>query len=210
MKTRYKSELLSEIKARVKNGELIVYPTDTVYGLGVSIHDVDAIKRVYEVKSRAFSSPLIALVSKKENVKKIAELGENSLLVERLIDEFWPGALTIILEKKDTIPSEMVSCTNTVGIRMPKLDISLEIIEACGGVLATTSANISGRPSAKRYGDLDEELLKLVDIKVDGGNCPLGIESTIIDMRSEPRIIRLGGIPKEEIEKILGMKIKEQ
>jgi L-threonylcarbamoyladenylate synthase len=206
----YERKKLPEISDRVKKGELIVYPTDTVYGLGATIDNLDAIERIYKVKSRAFSSPLIALVSKKESVKKIAELGENREAVEKLMDAFWPGALTIILEKKDVIPAEMVSGTNTVGIRMPNLDISLEIIEACGGILATTSANISGNPSAKCFEDLDEKLLERIDIEIDGGSCIVGIESTILDMRNEPKIIRMGGISKENIEKILGMKIKEQ
>lgn len=210
MKMSKNSKFLLEISKRVCSGELIVYPTDTVYGLGATIHNVEAVKKVYAIKSRAFSSPLIALVSKKENIEKVAELGENRELVEKLVDVFWPGALTIILKKKKIIPSEMVSDTDTVGVRMPALDISIEIIEACGGVLATTSANISGKPSVSSYGKLDEELLKQVDIKIDGGDCPLGIESTIIDMRSEPKIIRSGGIPKREIEKILEIKIKEQ
>ena len=210
MEIKYNKAELSKISKGVSKGELVVYPTDTVYGLGASIYNVDAIKRVYQVKTWSFSSPLIALVSRKENVKKIAELGKNIELVEKLIDEFWPGALTIILNKKDAIPLEMVSHTNTVGVRMPNLDISLEVIEACGGILATTSANISGKPSVKSYDELDSELMKKVDIKIDGGICPLGIESTILDMREEPTILRMGGVPKEKLEKILGMKIKEQ
>lgn len=98
----------------------------------------------------------------------------------------------------------MVSGGESIGVRMPNHPLALDIIRACGGILATTSANISGEPSPKRFSDVSEEFKKRVDILVDGGACNLGIESTIIDMREKPFILRHGGISKEEIEKIIG------
>lgn len=195
---------LSAIAKRVKSGEVIVYPTDTVYGVGTIIEKEDALKKIYSAKERTFSSPLIALVSDESGVEKIAYIDKNKDQIKKLIKYFWPGALTIILDKKENVPSIMLSGGESIGVRMPNHPIALEIIEACGGILATTSANISGEPSPKKFSEVSEEFKKRVEIVVDGGVCNLGIESTIIDMREKPLILRHGGVTKEEIEKIIG------
>ncbi len=188
----------------VKSGELIVYPTDTVYGVGAVMEKEDALKKIYKAKQRSFSSPLIALVSDKINVDKIAYTDKNKDKIEKLMEHFWPGALTIILDKKKNVPSIMVAGGESIGVRMPDHSIALDIIKACGGILPTTSANISGDPSPKKFSEVSERFKEKVGILIDGGNCTLGIESTIIDMREEPVILRNGGITKEEIEKIIG------
>lgn len=195
---------LPTVAKRVKSGELIIYPTDTVYGVGGVIEKEEALKKIYAAKERTFSSPLIALVSDESIVKKIAYIDKNKEKIEKLMKSFWPGALTIILRKKKNVPSVMVSGGESIGVRMPNHSLALDIIRACGGILATTSANISGEPSPKIFSDLSEKFKKRVDILVDGGECNLGIESTIIDMREKPFILRHGGISKEEIEKIIG------
>jgi L-threonylcarbamoyladenylate synthase len=192
------------LKKRVISGELIVYPTDTVYGVGAVIDKEDSLEMLYKVKGRSFSSPLIALVSDKKNVNRIAYVDKNKEKIEKLMDNFWPGALTIILDKKKNVPSIMVSGGSSIGVRMPDHPLALEIIEACGGILATTSANISGEPSPKSFLEISKKLKEKIGILVDGGSCPIGIESTIIDMRKEPVILRNGGIKKEDIEKIIG------
>lgn len=195
---------LPTVAKKVKSGELIIYPTDTVYGVGGIIEKEEALKKIYVAKERTFSSPLIALVSDESIVEKIAYIDKNKEKIEKLMKSFWPGALTIILRKKKNVPSVMVSGGESIGVRMPNHPLALDIIRACGGILATTSANISGEPSPKRFSDVSEEFKKRVDILVDGGACNLGIESTIIDMREKPFILRHGGISKEEIEKIIG------
>lgn len=192
------------LKKRVISGELIVYPTDTVYGVGTVIDKEDSLKMLYKVKGRSFSSPLIALVSDKKNVNRIAYVDKNKEKIEKLMDNFWPGALTIILDKKKNVPSIMVSGGSSIGVRMPDHPMALEIIEVCGGILATTSANISGEPSPKSFLEISKKLKEKIGLLVDGGSCPIGIESTIIDMRKEPVILRDGGIKKEDIEKIIG------
>ena len=131
-------------------------------------------------------------------------LGENRGKIEALMKEFWPGALTIILDKKDVVPSRMVSGGTSVGVRMPNHPVALDIIDACGGILPTTSANISGEASPKDHSEVNEKFMERVEIVVEGGVCPVGVESTIIDMRNEPAILRAGGISKEEIEEIIG------
>lgn len=199
---------LEKIKEKVaEEKELIIYPTDTVYGIGGSMYSIEAIEKIYAAKEREFNSPLIALVSKTEMVQEIADFGKNKDKVESLMKKFWPGALTIILDKKEIVPSRMVSGGSSVGVRMPNHPVAIDIIDACGGILPTTSANISGEPSPKNHIDVSENFRKRVEIIVEGGICPVGIESTIIDMRDEPKILRAGGVSKDDIEEVIG-KIK--
>ncbi|MCI5724785.1 MULTISPECIES: L-threonylcarbamoyladenylate synthase [Fusobacterium] len=195
-----------QIKRKLLEGALLIYPTDTVYGLGAVIDNEESLKKIYEAKSRAFSSPLIALVSSVDKIEKIAHIDEkNERMVKELAKNFWPGALTIILKKKDIVPGIMVSNGDTVGIRIPDLKISLDIIEMAGGILATTSANISGEPSPRSYAELTDEIKSRVDIVIDGGECKIGEVSTIIDLtKSIPKILRKGAISTEEIKKIIG------
>lgn len=196
---------LKKIKEKVvEEKALIIYPTDTVYGIGGSMYSIEAIEKIYAAKEREFNSPLIALVSKTEMVQEIADFGKNKDKVESLMKNFWPGALTIILDKKEIVPSRMVSGGSSVGVRMPNHPVAIDIIDACGGILPTTSANISGEPSPKDHINVSENFRKRVEIIVEGGICPVGIESTIIDMRDEPKILRAGGVSKDDIEAVIG------
>lgn len=145
-------------------------------------------------------------MSSVDKIKKIAHIDKSNMeILLKLAKHFWPGALTIILKKKDIVPSIMVSNGETVGVRIPNLKFALDIIEMAGGILATTSANISGEPSPKSYIELTEEIKSKVDIVIDGGECKIGEVSTIIDLTKKiPKILRKGAITKEEIEKIIG------
>lgn len=193
------------LEKKLKNGDLIIYPTDTVYGLAATIDSELAINNIYLAKSRKFSSPLIALLSSTKYIEKIAYLDEKKDIVEKLANAFWPGALTIILRKKEIVPSIMVSNGDTVGIRIPNLELALKIIELAGGVLPTTSANISGEESPKSFIELSQKIKSKVDILIDGGKCNLGEVSTIIDLsKDEPKLIRKGAISISDIEKIIG------
>lgn len=193
------------IGKKLEQGALVIYPTDTVYGVGGSL-DISSVKRIYEAKERNFKSPLIALVSGREKVYDIALVPEDKKeQIEKLMEKFWPGGLTIILKKKECIPSEMVSGGETVGVRMPDHRTALKIIESAGGIIPTTSANISGEKTPRDYNEISEEFKKRVEIVVDGGKSPVGIESTIIDMsRDNPMILRQGAVSKDEIESVIG------
>lgn len=194
-----------EIERYLRAGKLIIYPTDTVYGVGGIIESEETIENIYKAKERNFKSPLIVLVSDVEKIEKIAYINEkNREKIEKLIKRFWPGGLTIILKRKDNVPDIMVSGGATVGVRMPEHDIALKIISRAGGMLPTTSANISGEATPKNYAELTEKFKSRVDIIIDGGECPIGSASTIIDMSDEPKILRLGAISVEEIEKVIG------
>lgn len=198
--------LKKDIKDKLQKGALIVYPTDTVYGLGAIVSDENALEKIYKAKSREFSSPLIALVNSIDKINEIASIDDkNKRILEKLSENFWPGALTVILKKKDIVPGIMVSHGKTVGVRIPNLEMALEIIELAGGILATTSANISGEPSPKCYADLSDNIKNKVDIVIDGGKCKIGEASTIIDLtKQKPKILRKGAISIEDLEKIIG------
>jgi len=201
----YDENKINEISKMVVDGSLIIYPTDTVYGLGATIHNIESIDKIYTVKERSHNSPLIALLSGKKYLEKIAIVNDkNRKKIMKLIDEFWPGGLTIILEKKEIIPSNMVSNGDSVGVRIPDHEIALKLIENCGGILATTSANISGENTPKNFDDLSDRIKSRVDILIEDRTPLKGVESTIIDMRETPIILREGHIIREEIEKIIG------
>ena len=162
-------------------------------------------EKIYKIKERDEKSPLIALLSDKKYVEKITVINElNRKKVEKLIETFWPGGLTIILDKKSIIPPNMVSNGSSVGVRIPNHKSSIKIIESCGGILATTSANISGEPSPRSYEELSEKIKSRVEIVINDNETPKGIESTIIDMRGTPKILREGHITRIDIEKIIG------
>lgn len=195
-----------KIGAELKNGKIIIYPTDTVYGVGGIITNEETIKNIYKAKDRSFSSPLIALISSADKIEEIAVINEkNRDKINKLIQAFWPGGLTIILESKKIVPPIMISNGKTVGVRMPDHEAALKIIESAGGILPTTSANISGEATPRSYEELDEKFKCRVDITVDGGKCPIGTVSTIIDMSSENiKILREGAISQSQIENIIG------
>lgn len=196
---------LEKIGIRLKKGELIIYPTDTVYGVGGVLKE-DTLKKIYESKTRSFSSPLIALVNSLDKVDEIAIISdEHREKINKLIKRFWPGGLTIILKKRENVPAIMVSNGETVGVRMPNHKLALDIIESAGGILATTSANISGEATPSSFVEISPIFKERVDIVIDGGKCPIGTASTIIDMsKSKISILREGSISKEEIENIIG------
>ena len=192
------------LSQEIKKGSLIIYPTDTVYGLGAVITNEQSINNVYLAKSRSFSSPLIALLSSVDKVEEVAYVSDKNLL-KKLAKAFWPGALTVILKRKEHIPSIMVSGGDTIGVRIPNLDLAIKIIDLAGGILATTSANISGEATPKSYDELSETIKSKVDILIDSGKCKLGEASTIIDLTSDvPKILRKGAISIAEIEKLIG------
>lgn len=194
-----------EIGNSLKEGNLIIYPTDTVYGVGGIISSEETIKNIYKAKERSFTSPLIVLVSDIKKIEEIAYIEEkNRSSIEKLIEKFWPGGLTIILKKKEWVPNIMTANGDTVGVRMPNLEIALKIIESAGGLLPTTSANISGEKTPKSFDELSNKFKERVDILVNGGKSQIGLESTIIDMSDKPKILRLGAISLEEIEKVIG------
>ena len=202
MKNNLNYDKLKEPAQIIRNGGIVIFPTETVYGIGTSGLDEDAIKKLYEVKLRPLNKPISLLVNNLEMVEKIAK---NITEVEyRLMEKFFPGPLTIILEKKDIVPDILTSNTNTVGIRMPSGEIAKKLIEFAGVPIATSSSNISGKPSGTNITDIKKDFKGKVDCFIDNGESELGIPSTVIRVIDNiPHILRQGTISEKEIKKCL-------
>ena len=184
-------------------GKTVIFPTETVYGLGANALDEEAVKKIYEAKGRPSDNPLIVHIYNENEINSLAtDISEQA---KKLMDEFWPGPLTMIFKKKDIVPQRTSGGLDTVAIRMPSHPIAREIIRQSGVPIAAPSANISGRPSPTKGEHVCEEMNGRVSGIIVGGDCDFGLESTVIDMTSEkPMILRPGSITKEQIELAIG------
>lgn len=197
---------LEELKKHAKllsEGKTVIFPTETVYGLGANALDEDAVKKIYEAKGRPSDNPLIVHIHEKEQVHELAkDVNDNAKIV---MDRFWPGPITIILNKKDIVPKTTSGGLDTVAIRMPSHKIAKEIIKQSGVPIAAPSANISGRPSPTKAQHVKDEMEGRVSGIVLGGDSNFGLESTVLDLTSDtPMILRPGSITKEDLESVLG------
>lgn len=187
----------------LKEGKTVIFPTETVYGLGANALDENAVKKIYEAKGRPSDNPLIVHIYDREEVRDLAKDISNK--AEIVMDKFWPGPITIILNKKDIVPNTTSGGLDTVAIRMPSHKIARELIKQSGLPIAAPSANISGRPSPTKGNHVKEEMDGRVSGIVLGGNCDFGLESTVLDLTGEvPMILRPGSITKEDLEEVLG------
>ena len=185
----------------LKEGKLVVFPTETVYGIGVNALDEAAIKDLYSKKQRSFDKPLLMHISSLEMAEDIAVLNDKA---RELIKRFSPGPLTLVVKRKNNVPAVAVSGGETVGLRFPSNPLFLQISKAFGAPIAATSANLSGNKSAVRAEEL-KSVLNIADYVIDDGECELGLESTILSLVGEtPKILRLGSFPKEKIEEVVG------
>ena len=193
-------DILRKIGIELRNGKLIVFPTETVYGIGANSLDKKAVSNIFKAKGRASDNPLIVHVSGIKMLKDIVyDVGD---IEKKLIQAFWPGPLTIIMKKKEVIPDNVSSGLNTIGVRMPDNIIAKKLIEYAKVPIAAPSANKSGKPSGTSTQDIIKELSGKVDYIIDSGNTEIGIESTVIQVIDDKvRILRPGKITKEEIEK---------
>ncbi|MDR0334506.1 MAG: threonylcarbamoyl-AMP synthase [Methanomassiliicoccaceae archaeon] len=191
---------LREITGVIDDGGLIVYPSETVYGIGADIFNESAMKKVFLAKHRPFDMPLSVGVADKRMAAKIADIDENA---EKLIDMFMPGPLTIIVRKNENVPDIVTSNSQKVGIRIPDHPAAMQIMRKTGPIVAT-SANLHSRPDPVRMEEAKRDLGDAVAAYIDDGPCPLGKPSTIIWlMDGEVEIIRQGAITKKQIEDVL-------
>lgn len=194
---------LDEIIKAYKAGEVIAFPTETVYGLGANIYNDQAIEKIYRAKNRPADNPLIAHIGNMEQLYKLVE--EIPEKAQILIDAFWPGPLTIIFKKNKDISIVATAGLETVGVRMPDHPVIETILMKGDLILVAPSANISGSPSPTTMKHVANDLDGLVYGIIDGGNCDEGIESTIIDMTGDnPVILRPGTITGEDLEEEIG------
>lgn len=203
------SDKLKEAAKLIKDGKIIIFPTETVYGIGTNGLNGKAIKKLYEVKQRPLTKPINLLVS---NIKMVEMVAKDISEMEcKLMNAFFPGPFTIILKKKKIVPDILTSNGNTVGVRIPDGEISRRLIEYAGVPIAAPSANISGMPSGTNINSIIKDFEGKVDCIIDGGESRLGIASTIVKVIDEiPHILRLGSISKKDIEKISGRVIVEE
>jgi L-threonylcarbamoyladenylate synthase len=194
------------IKKAIENHELIVFPTETVYGLGASIYDDIAVQKIFAIKGRPQDNPLIIHIAEISQLDGLVT--EVNAYAKTLMSAFWPGPLTLVLPKSPTVPNRITANLSTVAIRMPKETLARDLIKAAGVPLCAPSANLSGKPSGTTFEAVYRDFFNKVPIFVDGGIPEYGIESTVIDLTAAiPTILRPGAISAEDIEKVLGMVI---
>lgn len=192
---------LKEPAEIIKNGGIVVFPTETVYGIGANGLDENAVKKLYNIKKRPLNKPISLLVSNMDMVNQVAK--DITDIEYKLMQEFFPGPFTIILKKKDIVPNIVTAGQDTVGIRMPAGEIARKLVEYANVPIATPSANISGKPSGTNLASVMKDFEGKVDCFVDGGESKLGIASTIVKLiDGVPHILRQGSISKEQIEKV--------
>lgn len=188
----------------IRAGGLVVIPTETVYGVACDATNPEAARRIFEVKCRPADNPLIVHVSSVAQAKGLSSRWPPQAQI--LVERFWPGPLTLVVEKSPSVPSEVVAGLSTVAIRMPSHSVALMLIEASERPLAAPSANRFMRLSATRVENVDADLIEKADLVLDGGPCEVGLESTVVDVTvSPPRILRPGAISRGEIQAALGV-----
>lgn len=198
-------QMLAGPAQAIQRGELVAFPTETVYGLGASAFMPEAISKIYEVKGRPQDNPLIVHLADLKDLEQVAQ--DIPDIAYELFKAFSPGPLTLILPKSDCIPYEATAGLDTVGIRFPKTATSRALIRAAGPLVAP-SANLSGRPSPTRAEHVLSDLDGKIPYILDGGNCQIGLESTILDLTQDPpQILRPGGLTQETLEAFLAEKL---
>jgi L-threonylcarbamoyladenylate synthase len=204
---RPQREVVEEAGRALREGLLVAFPTETVYGLGAHALKAEAVARVFLVKGRPPDNPVIVHVGYPEDVEVVArEVPKAAFL---LMARFWPGPLTLVLPRSPAVPDVTTAGLDTVAVRMPSHPVALAIIRAAGVPVAAPSANRSGGPSPTRAEHVLEDLGPDVDVVVDGGPCPIGVESTVLDLTGEePLLLRPGGVAKEALEAVLGRPIR--
>ncbi|HKL61576.1 MAG TPA: L-threonylcarbamoyladenylate synthase [Acholeplasma sp.] len=197
------------LKKQVELDHLIIFPTETVYGIGGNALSSQSANNIFSAKGRPQDNPLIVHIPKKEDASLYAT--NISKHAQMLMASFWPGPLTMIFDKKDIIPYETTGGLETVAIRVPNHTLALKLLNIINKPLAAPSANLSGKPSSTMFKHVLNDFDGKVDVIIDGGKSLIGLESTVIDMtKTIPVILRPGAITKKMIESVLGISIEDQ
>lgn len=192
----------------LKRGEVVAFPTETVYGLGACVFCEDAVKKIFSIKGRPSDNPLIAHVAAIDDVERLAVDIPGAFY--DLARAFWPGPLTMILRRREGVPDIVSAGHPTIAVRMPSHPMALDLICEVKEPLVAPSANLSGRPSPTSASDVLEDLGALVPLILDGGACSIGIESSVIDLtRSQFTLLRPGAVSREELSAVLGAPVFE-
>jgi L-threonylcarbamoyladenylate synthase len=187
----------------LRRGGVVVFPTDTVYGLGAHIFLPRAVEKVFELKGRSRHQPLPVLVGSLDQLAGLAPSLPPRAVA--LAERFWPGALTLVLVALETVPELVTAKSGKVAVRVPHHPVPLALIEGLGAPITGTSANLSGQPPARTAEEVKGQMRERVDLVLEGGPPPGGRESTVVDLTGKaPLVLRVGAIPQEEIEECLG------
>ena len=191
----------------IRDGGLVAFPTETVYGLGADAMNADAVGRIYEAKGRPSDNPMIVHISRASDIGQLTRMLSPQIV--EIIDNFWPGPLTIVVKKRPEVPDRTTGGLDTVAVRLPDNEIAQALISASCCPIAAPSANLSGGPSPTRAKDVIADMMGRVDAIIEGDDCRVGIESTVLDLSGdEPTILRPGIITAETIEAALGREVK--
>lgn len=193
---------MEEAADLIKSGEVVAFPTETVYGLGADGLNEEAVKKIFQAKGRPQDNPLILHVDSLEMLKRlVVEIPKDAYLC---MDKFWPGPLTMLFKRTDIVPDIITAGLDTVAIRMPSHPIALELIERSGTPIAAPSANTSGRPSPTRASHVIQDMDGKIAMIIDGGETGVGLESTVLDLTDDiPMILRPGGVTLEDLKEFL-------
>ena len=192
---------LRRAAALLREGRLVAFPTETVYGLGASILFEDAVRSIFEAKGRPADNPLIVHIWHPDQLEPLCEIPKG---VPQLMDAFWPGPLTLLFPRTERVPDVVTAGLPTVAVRMPSMPCTYELLKACDQPIAAPSANRSGRPSPTTAAHVLEDMDGRIPLILDGGPCQVGLESTVLDLtHGEPTILRPGGITREMIQDVL-------
>lgn len=205
---RFDSQILQPAAMALRDGGLVAFPTETVYGLGGNIEDAAALRWIFEVKGRPVDNPLILHIWRVEQLERIA--AEINTKAKRLMAAFWPGPLTLIFPKQPEISPLVTAGLDTVAVRMPVHPVARELLRLTDIPVAAPSANLSGKPSPTRGEHVIEDLSEKIPWIIDAGPCETGIESTVLIFDNEkPVVLRPGAVTREMLEMTLGEKVEE-
>ncbi len=207
MDTNFLTEKYNKTAAQIiKKGGLVAFPTETVYGLGADALNPEAVGKVYEAKGRPSDNPMIVHIARASDIGQLTPRLSPDIVT--LIENFWPGPLTLVVKRKKGVPDRTTGGLDTVGVRMPDSKLALDFINWSDCPIAAPSANLSGKPSPTRARDVIEDLNGKVDAILKGPDCRVGIESTVLDVSGEtPTVLRPGIITPENIEAAIGKKV---
>ncbi len=191
----------------IKNGGLVAFPTETVYGLGANALDAEAVAKIYAAKGRPSDNPMIVHIARASDIGQLTPMLSPTIVT--LIDVFWPGPLTLIVKKKDEVPDVTTGGLDTVAVRMPDNRTALDLIAFAGCSIAAPSANLSGKPSPTKAQHVIDDLSGRIDAILEGEDCRIGIESTVLDVTGDvPTILRPGILTADDISAALGKKVE--
>lgn len=203
MVKKVKQEEIKHAAEIIKSGGLVIYPTDTVYGLGADAFNRQAVLRVFEAKRRKLGKPISIAVASMEKAREIVEWNDSADVVAK---KFLPGPLTIVLKKKANFPDELTGDKDKIGVRIPGHEVALKLIKLADRPITTTSANIAGRPNPRTAKEAIEQIGNKVEFVLDAGECKIGEPSTVVDLtEGKVKILRAGAISKKEIEEVLSL-----